>query len=91
MNTISTPLDTSHLSFTQGIKYGEVPKAKAAIWKGHYEMRGTFYPFLIKKLRVKAGESIKGKGRDEKGKYEIKGKVGHDYSLSFKMEYSKNH
>ena len=46
---------------------------------------------VIKKLKVKVGESIKGKGRNENGKYEIKGKINHDRSLTFKMEYNKSH
>lgn len=79
------------MSITEGINYGQPPKAKAAIWKGHFELQGIFYPLVIKNFRVKVGDSIKGKGRDDKGKYEIKGKVGHDHSLTFKMVYNKSH
>jgi hypothetical protein len=46
---------------------------------------------VIKNFRVKSGDSIKGKGRDDKGKYEIKGKAGHDHSVTFKMVYNKTY
>jgi len=73
------------------VNYGEAPKPKASIWKGFYELQGVFHPLVIKNFRVKVGDSIKGKGRDDKGKYEIKGKAGHDHSVTFKMVYNKSH
>ena len=57
------------------------PQPKKSMWKGFQEMSGVHHPFVIKKLTVKVGESIKGSGKDDKGKYEIKGKVQHDHTL----------
>ncbi len=61
------------------------------MWKGFSEMSGRHYPFVIQKLTVKIGENIKGSGKNENGKYDVKGKVDHDYTLYFKLEYKKKH
>ena len=61
------------------------------MWKGFQEIGGVHHNFVIQRFHFKVGESIKGSGKDEKGKYEVKGKIDHDYTLHFKIDYKKKH
>jgi len=75
-----TTVDTSFTA-AMNLDSHAAPQPKKSMWKGFQEMSGVHHPFVIKKLTVKVGESIKGSGKDDKGKYEIKGKVQHDHTL----------
>ena len=66
-------------------------KSKGGIWRGVYEQYGIQHPMVFKNFKAKKGEKIKGKGRDEIGKFSLKGKVHSDGGIDFEKNYKGRH
>jgi hypothetical protein len=66
-------------------------KSKGGLWKGHYEQQGVHYDMAFKKFSAKKDGELKGKGRDEVGEFELKGRLFKDGGVDFKKQYKGRH